>query len=354
MSTRTDIHCPKNIVPADYTFVGLMHQKIDSLGMVYAVLAERARIEAHMKQTGGTYSKHQHGGNCHICGAACIYTALFYHAKTNSYIRTGMDCAEKLDMGDRSRFKVFRDAINAARHHQTGKKKAEGVLLAKGLEAAWKIYAEANDPQDTLLRAIMEQPHSAELRLVYADYLEEQGEGEKARFYRRTADNWGAETYSAHTLPFEERTIADIVGKLVQYGSISEKQESFVRSLLIKIADRPNAERLRQEREAAKAFLPDVPEGRQTFRGVVVKVDYKENNFGGYRGQFETVKKITVKSEAGWLVWGTCPSGAADAEKGDTVEMTATLERGGRDPKFGFMKRPSGKIMARAEQAQTA
>lgn len=292
--TRTDIHRPSAIIPSDYQFVALGYQKIEGIGDVYAVQEERARLKTHMERTGGWYSRHEHGGNCHICGAGCIYTVIFYHPATNSYIRTGMDCATKMDMGDEVAFRMFRDAIKAAQEHKAGKLKAQGILEQAGLTRAWELYTEGWN------------------------------------------DKW----------QFEERTITDIVAKLVKYGNISQKQEDFLRKLLDQMGKR---DEIQAKRAAEKALAADVPEGRQTIKGEVLKTEVRDGMYG-------TEFKMAVKAEAGFVLWGTIPDNLRlfdDAAtgyqrrltKGDRIELTATIERSEKDPKFGFFKRPKAKLV---------
>ena len=78
---RTDVHAPSRINPEDYEWVGIEYKKQDGdpLGDAMELKWMREQIERHMKKTGGDYSNHEHGGNCHVCGAHCIYTVLFYH-----------------------------------------------------------------------------------------------------------------------------------------------------------------------------------------------------------------------------------------------------------------------------------
>jgi len=101
MSKRTDIHCPSKIVPSDYEYVaityfgGMGRINIDDIPFVQE---ERKRLKDHMNRTSGKYSKHEHGGTCHCCGAHAIYMIAFYHSKNNEYIKVGQICAEKLDM----------------------------------------------------------------------------------------------------------------------------------------------------------------------------------------------------------------------------------------------------------------
>jgi hypothetical protein len=240
---------------------------------------ERERIKAHMAQTGGTYSKHAHGGNCMVCGNAnAIYTVLFHHAKSNTYVRMGQDCAHKCDCAyDDNAFRRFCDAAVAAEHAKAGKAKAQGILTNEGLGNAWTVYNSDNP------------------------------------------DNH-----------YEENTISDMVGKLVKYGSLSDKQYSFMRSLLDKIANRAQIAAARAaERDAA---LP-VPEGRMTIIGKVLSIKVKETRYG-------YVSKMLVQSRDGWKVYGSQPKHLNNVERGDIVEFTATIEKSKDDPKFGFFSRP--------------
>ena len=67
---RTDVHSPSRIVPSDYEYVGQEVMAIHGIGDCQFILAMRERIRAHMQQTGGTHSVHDHGGNCGVCGNA--------------------------------------------------------------------------------------------------------------------------------------------------------------------------------------------------------------------------------------------------------------------------------------------
>lgn len=186
ITKRSDIHRPSVIVPDDYQFIGLEYQGPFTAELT---LIDRAIIREHMTRTGGTYSRHEHGGNCHVCGAHALYTAIFYHVPSNVYVRTGMDCADKLGYGgDGEQFrKIVRNALDAI----AGKRKAEAFLASVDLVRAWAIYT----------------------------------------------DNLRTE---AARLPWAVVTLCDIVGKLVRYGSISDKQVAFVRKLVSQI-DAPAA-----------------------------------------------------------------------------------------------------------------
>lgn len=190
---RTDIHRPSVIVPADYDFVAFECVKIEDIGDAMFLKANRDRIREHMAATGGDYSRHEHGGNCHICGSVnAIYTVLFHHRPTNTYVRTGTECAEKLDY-DSGAGEAFRKHVKDAREAVAGKRKAQALLTAPDLVKAWDIF---------------------------------------------NAD---------HSEGREEGIIRDIVGKLVRYGSISEAQTNFLRKLVQDVETRA-------ERAAARAI----------------------------------------------------------------------------------------------------
>lgn len=281
---RKDIHRPSAIIPADYEFVAFEYLKIegDILGACAALQSERAIIKAHMERTGGTYSQHEHGGNCHVCGAHAVYTVLFFHPLTNGYIRTGQDCAEKMEMPYNDiRYNAFRKAVTDARLAVAGKRKAEALLAEKGFIAAWTLFSEKD-------------------ATVTAKYA------------------------------YEERTIVDIVGKLVKYGSSSDRAVNYIGTLLTKIADRAVVEAKHAE-EAALAV--DCPEGRVTVTGEVISTKLQASDFGQQL-------KMLVKDDTGYKVWGTVPS-TLDVERGNRVKFSAQVEPSKDDTKFGFFKRPT-------------
>lgn len=89
--------------------------------------------------------------------------------------------------------------------------------------------------------------------------------------------------------------------------------------------------------EAKKAIVAPAP-GKCTFEGIVIKSAWYDNDFGG------GAIKITVKTEAGWLAFGTLPRRMwldDNTETGQRVQIEATLEASDRDPAFLFFKRPT-------------
>lgn len=279
---RTDTHRPSAIIPTEYQYVGMEYRQVNSIEDCYAVMAMRKRIQDHMARTGGTYSNHEHGGNCHVCGSVnAIYTHLFYHVPSNTYIRTGTECTDKLDYaGAAEDMNAFRTAIKDYTELQTGKRKAQGILAEAGLSQVWDVYLQ--------------------------------------------------EFSASERVPYEEITIREIVGKLIRYGSISEKQMNFVGILVDRINNRAQLE---AQRAAEKAIAADCPNGRVNITGTMLKWEVRDSDFG-------SVTKMLVKSADGFVVWGSMPVGISTDQKGQEVSFTATVEPSEKDPKFGFFKRP--------------
>jgi hypothetical protein len=123
--------------------------------------------------------------------------------------------------------------------------------------------------------------------------------------------------------------ISDIESKLYCYGSISLRQVD----LVLKIAD--DQRRRDEERKEEVANAGPMPTGRVEIEGVIVHTRWQESNFSYYGG----CTKMIVKLDDGNKVWGTMPS-ALEADKGDRVRFTATVEVSDKDEHFGFFKRP--------------
>ena len=99
----------------------------------------------------------------------------------------------------------------------------------------------------------------------------------------------------------------------MEHGPLSEDQTRRVQEVLAE--------------EAAMA-MPE--EGRRTVTGTVLTIKCQETMYG-------TSVKMLVKCD-GYKLWGTCPA-SLDAERGDQVEMTATVSA--KEVGFGFFARPT-------------
>jgi hypothetical protein len=284
MTTRTDIHRPSAIQPHEYVLVGFDYLGSTEGEMWASLASHRDAFRQHRARTGGTFSGHEHGGTCHVCGATALYIARFWHRPSNTYICTGEDCAEKLDMGDAAAFRQFRDAAAKGREAIAGKKKARAALAAAGLERAWDVY---------------------------------------------TAP---AETDAAMTLK-------DIVGKLVRFGSISDKQMAFVGSLLDRIARAPAIAAQRAAEAEAAAPVP-VSGARMLVEGKVLTLREPDES-----AAFPAWKML-VMHNTGWKVWGSVPGSLCGVKVGDRVRFEAAIKVSDRDPKFGFYSRPTKAAVA--------
>jgi hypothetical protein len=122
----------------------------------------------------------------------------------------------------------------------------------------------------------------------------------------------------------------DIVSRFADGRKMSFKQAR----LLVRLKGQSAEHEARKARWAEeKAAAPPLESGRQKVVGTILKVEERENDWG-------IVWKMTVKLDDGNMLWGTVPRDL-EANKGDRVEFTATIEVSDRDEHFGFAKRPS-------------
>ncbi len=126
----------------------------------------------------------------------------------------------------------------------------------------------------------------------------------------------------------DHKIIRDIAKKLLQWGSVSQKQMDFVFKLRIE--------------EIEKAALPAevliaLPEGRVEIQGKIISI--KEVAGFAYNSYDLKVLVQVETPEGNFRAYGTLPSKIYEAEKGDVVKFTATFET--KEPGFGFFKRPT-------------
>jgi hypothetical protein len=182
---RTDVHRPSAINPADYRFVAFDYLRqvdaddapVDLSGCTW-LQAEHESLRQDMVRSGGAWSDHAHGGNCMVCGNAnAIYTAAFHHAPTNSYVRMGSDCSRNVNASlDHDAFMRFRNRVSSWLQRDNRVALAVAALARRGL-------------------------------------------GQLAQFCGATEV-----LATDHT----QRTISDIVYRLMQNGSLSERQWNYL------------------------------------------------------------------------------------------------------------------------------
>jgi len=277
---RTDQFRPSVIDPTEFEFVAVGNQNIDEIiGGPILLRQQRELIESHMKQTGGTWSKHSHGGSCFICGAWFIYYCVFYHQKTNTYHKVGFQCTEKLDFYETRLLDSYKTSFKNALAQQKGKQNAQSILEQKSLGLAYEIYTNEIETDDRCFNQVS--------------------------------------------------VICDIVHRLVKYGKISDKQISFLRDLLYQVE---NYVEYMSQRDAE---LNDVKEGRYEIRGTVQNVYCVDGDWG-------IQMKMVLKTEDNTIVIGSVPSNIISAvEKDSQVQLTATVVQKRNDPKIGYFSRPA-------------
>ncbi|RLF30279.1 MAG: hypothetical protein DRN14_00035 [Thermoplasmata archaeon] len=188
---RTDIHCPKNIKPEEYMFIIAIPG--NDYGDPFAsmeIARRRASLHTFIRDGGHTFSQHEHGGTCHICGAWASHLAYFLHVPTGQIIKTGFDCASNLSMGDEQAFRKTRDLCAAAR------KRAQMLINARQLTKEVGIPCM-----------------------------------ECARF--------------GHPI------LADMWNRLNQYGTLTEKQIKFAKKLIEQVKNPEPAEEIQEPSESA-------------------------------------------------------------------------------------------------------
>ena len=213
-------------------------------------------------------------------------------------------------------FKQVVEGVKRATELKAGKKKAQALLAERGIEAAWPIY-------------IAEWPkHTDACKAAGQD----QNGDDNGAFHACSCDIVDRVRIFDQ---YEERTIRDIVSKVVRFGNISDKAAAFVASLLKKIENR--AAILAQRAAEAEAAAP-VPSGRVIVTGRVLAIRTQERQNTYHYGDDGVDTKVLIQALTGFKVWG---NRFMNVDKGDLVTFTATITPSDNDPKFGFFARPS-------------
>jgi len=314
---RTDVHAPSRIVPSDYNFVVVRTREDDELGFAGDAVKE---FNNHRAVTGGKFSGHDHGGSCNVCGAWMIDYAIFHHTPSNVYIKTGLDCAAKIDDGHEDDFRRVAQIRRAAAKRVAAVESACETLESLGLL----------DYTETLFEGAVGGI------VMYS--TEDHG-------YMRLLGAEPSDVFDTNYRLFTGKlwTYIDMVRNLVKYSSWSDKQIKFAKSIVAELSDVPTVIATRKaEHESAL----DAPEGKVEITAVVISVNRYDN---WYNGGIDT--KMMVKHDGGFKVFVTVPSKLInDIAIGDTVSFVATLTRSDKDSKFAFGKRPSkAKIISKAE-----
>lgn len=305
MTKRTDVHRPSAIQPEDYQFVVVRCREDEEMGGAAYRVQE---FNAHREITGGVFSNHDHGGNCDVCGAWCIDYAIFYHVPSNKYIKAGLDCSEKIEMGHADDFRRVAEMRRAA------------VRREKAAAAALEYLAEHN--LDTIAEALFADDSFGQV--IRAD--------DPFVWINQVVGLEGITlTNSEHNrLMGQMGTLVDLIRSLVRWGSWSNRQLALAHKLAENIM---NAKAVIVDRREQEAAMIDAPEGKVEITGKVVSTKWVE-------GPYNDTLKMLVIDDRNFKVWSTVPA-AIDPEVGQKVRFTATLTRSDKDASFAFAKRPS-------------
>jgi len=304
MSTRTDIHKPSAIVPADYTYCDSFSFASSEGGET--IPAFNLAVLSITRKQGGKFAQvHESDAQCDICGAWYVHGDLWLHEPTNTHITIGQQCASKMGLvADRNVFKQLRDShVNNV------------MQLAKRRQVWRRLRAFMGDATVRKTNGIPFRDSATLFSLLKVDH----------------------------------HITRDIRAGLIKFGSISAAQVALLEKLEKQVAEQ-------REREATEAKINWIaaPEGRMEITGKVVHTKYVESGFG--YGNTSTLKMLVVVTtpEGSWKCWGTCPRSLEDRweeqegggstpleVKGNTVKFTATLQPSDDDKCFAFFKRPS-------------
>lgn len=280
---RTDPHCPSNLIPADYEYIGYLYTGPESVtyeggGHKHVIHDDTRYINMHMEKTNGSVFGGEH--QCAMCGQiTCFHWGVFYHAKSNEYIWLGHICASSVNSAASDTILRNTKKQNDAIKRVSRIRNAEQVLADNGLEACWNHYDPANEDDDTC------------------------------------------------------HIIADIVRKLVRYGEISDAQINFLGTLLKQWDERLIREQRIADEKAAADPIPNF-KGRTTIVGKVVSKKFNED--------WCKWNMVVKSNEGGWCVWGTAPTNVIETlAVGDEIQFDAAITVSDKDEKFGFFKRPT-------------
>lgn len=328
--TRTDIHKPSLLNPAEYTFLAAFYQGAsDAMYDAYSNNREYGDYiqDGAVSLLDGTQvfeGNFKAKGSCDHCGAHFNHGVLFQHIPTGDLIHVGHICADDT-IGLPSKAAAMKRAAEKA----AAAAKAEAEALARADE--WK----------------RENPAIAEFLQLVAN---------EESAYRDAMGEWNdkgcvgrAPVPPVSSHPF----LHDMIHTVNRYGSLSEKQVNAVYKFKAGYEKRIAGI---EERKAAEV-VPTTPieTGRRVITGTIVHTKFQDSDFGS------TPKMLVIQAD-GNKVWSTVPEHGfpvsdtegytlpLDALKGREVEFTATIKVKD-DEHFGIASRPTNMTTKEAATA---
>lgn len=272
---KPTVHNPTNFDPSHYEVENYLDNKRPVFfGQdVKAYEHEVKWWETEMASTLGTDWRAK-AFHCVHCGNGTVrWITAVRHLPTNEVVVFGCDCTKRLGFADRFEFKLAQ--LQA---------KAEANKVRIGVWKARQAFLEANPVFATAISHLAEPVHDKNL------------------------------------------FAKDVVSKLNQYGSLSEKQMAAVIASLardVEYAAKPKAIEVKG----------NAPTGRTEVKGEVLSTKIQS-------GQWGDTLKMLVKLENNSRVWVSVPSGSG-VGRGDRIVVKATWEPSKDDKSFGFGSRPT-------------
>lgn len=273
------VHNPTNFEPSDYAVEDYLDNRRpfcigSSRGAVEEYRHEVAAWEAGMERALGANWRAKMN-RCIHCGNGTVrWITAVRHKPTNEVVVFGAVCTKRLGFEDRHAFKL-----------------AQLQARADARKVRFTIWTE----REAFVNA------RPELRAAIAQI-----------------DN------PEHAKNFFAQ---DVLRRLDQYGSLSDKQVNAVIASLAR-----DVEQAKQTADQVAEEKGPAPSGRVQVTGTVLSTKLQENDFG-------VTLKMLVKLENNSKVWVSVPSKEV-VDRGDVITFVATFEVSRDDASFAFGKRP--------------
>jgi len=290
---RTDIHAPSNFNSSDYKYLCMRFNHTDRKGNRTGWGLDLPQEKIFNEATKNfQWDKKSTSGSCYLCGARAQYHGVFLHIPTKKLVEFGHQCTDKLNMSSpefRSDIARLKRSVKHAKDYAANIRKAELLL----------------------------KEHDITIIARGVDLL---------------GSNWGDPVALKVAIRHDNNrhVASDLIANLKAYGSWSERQLKFAKSLenYFKNFDFDSeVKKLRGPEPVA-----EIQEGRYKLSGSILSKKLVESEYGANW-------KILIRTCDNNKLWGTLPSSITKAAVNQVVEFTATVapkERG-----FGFFSRPS-------------
>jgi hypothetical protein len=354
-ATRTDVHRPSVLDPADYQAVGSFDLH-DTEGYSYI---EPEYADHDFAETRHGSWRDDSYGRCQHCGHHLRHGEVFVHIPTGELLAVGLQCATKLDLPDRDAVKDREIGRRRVLARLRGRFVYGDPRARQACEAATAAAVQAAENQRVPEYAEKPSLHPAEAEQLRTRLHEVEEELSSMVSGHPSAAARLADATRLRDQLYDRIDPLEVVqvnGFLADLGRKFER-DAYLSPKQIEAAwwsaerDRQYAIRKdlqEQQREIENADREPVPvsEDRIQVTGEVVKTDWQENDYGDR-------KVMTVKDDRGFLVWGSVPDSIYHVEREQRVSFMARVEPSKdqeatdwqverkADPYFGFFKRPT-------------